>query len=181
MFSGGYGGYGWINPVFFTGGVMALTSGHIYVGDVTNVAQDVQGFVTVLGSDGSATPAAGYIGQQLSTTGAVSANTDATYDVIATVTLTAGVWLCSGAAMNDGGGTCQGYLSQFWVKNATTSTLGFDWLQSDTAVGARTCQTFHPRVIVVASGDANKNVQIRTRTIAATEGIEANVTCVRIA
>lgn len=129
--------------------------------------------------DGSAIPA-GVIGEIISDTQGVSCNTT-TGAAVAVVTLTAGRWLVSGsvqAGATAGSTYIDTYLN---VKGVETALLGTTRLYQAFPTGQAGCVSFIPNVVVIAPGDANKQVFIRGVSGGATMTLTGFITAIRLA
>lgn len=157
----------------------SLTTGKMIAG-VANVATEVQGLITTLGADGSALPAVGYIGENLNTQSGASCNTS-TFGNVAIKTLTVGVYIVGGMMINDTAASGTGYEANLTVKNVVTNTPGYDYALVSFATGKTIPTTFPPRVVVIATGDSNKQIILKARSTGATQNINGYVYAIRIA
>jgi len=109
-----------------------------------------------------------------------------TYATIATLTLTTGVWLISGASYSSGNTGVRGQHCRLNIKGTTGATPGktllfsFEDILTETP-RITTTLTFPSQVVVVASGDANKNIVIESRTSTGTGQFYAYISATRIA
>ena len=99
----------------------------------------------------------------------------------ASLTLTTGVWLVSGTYNNDNNATQTGFDVYFYQKNANAGTQGVDKFVVRYAAAQAHAATFAPRVLVIASGDANKTIEIRAQAITANQTGFGYLTATRIA
>ena len=128
--------------------------------------------------------AAGYIGEDLSiaeTTG-VSINTS-TYTNVVSKTLTAGVWLVSGGVASPGTTSQTALQSRFVTKGSTGTLIGKDVIETAIQSGYpySTATVFPARIVVIESGDSNKNVGIEAATAGANSTGRGWLSVVRIA
>jgi hypothetical protein len=115
---------------------------------------------SVLGSTSGVAPAAGVIGQEISQ---VTSNTAFTTEKDScTVTLTTGVWQINGTVRCGSSSGVNKPLAKWKIKGSTDSTIGKS-LVDTASVSTETCSMQMPsQVVVVASGDADKTVVVRS-------------------
>lgn len=155
----------------------ALANTHMFVGNASGIATDVAmsgqasiantGAVTVnavTGSTAGVAIGAGIVGESLTARGTATTTTAGITSVV-TLTLTVGVWLVSATHYGDNTASQTGYDAYLYIKNATTSTTGTDLLKARYSAGNATSLTFASRVVVIATGDANKTVEVRAQSV----------------
>ena len=138
---------------------------------------------TVPGSTSGTSIAAGYVGESL-TASAGTTFIGTTETDLVSLTLTTGVWLVSATSFSDGNTGVIGSQAKLYVKGSNSNIRAVDSLSAydDGATGVRmaTSLTFAPRVVVIASGDANKNILVRSYTVAGTGGFSGYISAARI-
>jgi len=135
----------------------------------------------IVGLSGSATPAAGYIGEMMELSNNSNCTTGAYTDITGVMTLTAGVWLIGGSSLSDNNAGVTGHQTKLYIKGTavTTSAKGELSITGLTAA-SQSSLTFTPRVAVIASGDT-KTCWIEARASGATSTIYGYIVAVRIA
>ena len=124
---------------------------------------------------------AGIVGEMITGSGSNVTTNTSTYTTIATATLTTGVWLVSGTIYADNVATQTGADAALAIKGTTGSTLAVDLLLSRQAAAQASNLTFAARVVVIASGDSDKTVAVRAKSVTAAGACYGYVTAVRIA
>lgn len=125
--------------------------------------------------------AAGLIGEMITGSGSNVATNTSTYTTVATATLTTGVWLVSGCIYSDNVATQTGADAALALKGTTGSTLGDDLLLARQGIAQTANLTFASRVLVVASGDSDKTIAVRAKSVTAAGACYGRVIGVRIA
>ena len=123
--------------------------------------------VAIQGRTDGAVVASGYVGEVLTASGSNVTTSTSTDTAVATRTLTTGTWLVAVQSISDNIATQTGADHRFYIKGIITNTLGKDVAYMSTTAAGGTCVTFC-QVVVVASGDANKDVMVsqQSRTVA---------------
>ncbi len=135
-----------------------------------------------VGYTGGSAPTSGNIGQVISdkaSSGAVATNTS-TFTTVATVTLTAGLWLCSGTANVQNAATQTGADAEFCFEGTCGGTTGYDLLQIRAGANNGTAVTFPTVFETVATGDADKTWTVKVKSFTAAGTAMGTAYCVRI-
>jgi hypothetical protein len=165
------------NAFSITGGA-ALSTGLIYVG-VSGTPTPTQGLITVSGASGSASPVSGFIGENLTAVaGPISATTGAQATIV-TLTLPVGIFSVSGTLNHDNNVGVTGSNYFLYIKGATSATLAKDSLEFRVVPAGN--GSFCSRVVVVASGDADKTIILKAQNEGATGDVYGFISAIRIA
>ena len=136
------------------------------------------------GSTAGTSISAGSVGESLTASAGTTIIGTTETDLVS-LTLTTGVWLVSATSFSDGNTGVIGSQAKLYVKGSNSNIRAVDSLSAydDGATGVRmaTSLTFAPRVVVIASGDANKNILVRSYTVAGTSGFSGYISATRIA
>lgn len=204
--AGGVGGAGYIEVTeYYTnlsvGTTAAVTANQVFAGPGSGAAAtpafralvgaDIPvvvpgtsaGAVSASGVTGSTTGssiAAGFVGEFLSASANVTVSSGS-ITAVTSLTLTAGVWLVSGTYNNDNNATQTGFDSYFYQKGTNVGTQGVDKILARYAAAQSHSATFAPRVLVIATADATKTIEIRAQAITANQTGYGYLTATRIA
>jgi hypothetical protein len=148
-------------------------------GLVNNTSGNTTG-TPLLGSVDGTSVSTGYVTEELNAAGTgVSVNTS-TYTDVVSKTLTAGRWLCSGAVGVNHAASVTGALSLWYSKGVGAATNGKDILYATATAATDGYMTFPPRVVIVASGDADKTIKMQLKSTGANATAEGWINAVRL-
>ncbi len=133
----------------------------------------------ILGSTSGVLDSAGNVGETLTNTGAATAGTGA-QATIATLTLTVGVWLVTGATQGDNNATQTGFDAYFYQKGVNGAVVGSDKLYFRYAAGQAAAVTFPARVLVVATADVTKTIAIKVQALTSNQDHFAYLSATRM-